>query len=414
MSPPLVPPLAGPGQSALRDTGTLRVAQLTASVSRQAGGLLPIVQRISRILHERGMDVSVLGLADSFTEQDRGGWGPLSPTTLRALPPRAFGYAPGLRRALLAAEADLVHIHGIWMYPSWANLSWSTGTGRPYLVSPHGMLDPWALAHSRLRKRVVAGLYENRHLRRAGCLHALAPSELTAMRKYGLDGPIAIVPNAVDPAAPPSGRIPAWQSEIGSDRKVLLFLGRLHPKKGLMPLLRSLDRLWRDNAAGARSWTLAVAGWDQNDHRRELETFVRERDLQERVRFLGPLHGQDKTDALHAADAFILPSRSEGLPVAVLEAWAHGLPVAMTDACNIDQGFSSDAAVRIALTPEDDLTGLEALFEMSAEGRHQMGERGRQLVDREFRWERIGDQFLALYRWLLREGPRPGFVEGNR
>ena len=414
MSIPLVPSLAGPAPSSRHDFEALRVVQLTASLSRQAGGLLPIVQQISRVLHERGTKVSVLGLADSFTEQDRSGWSPLSPTALRALPPPGFGYAPGLGRALRAADADLVHIHGIWMYPSWANLSWSTRAGRPYLVSPHGMLDPWALMHSRMKKRVVARLYENRHLRRAGCLHALAPAELSAMRKYGLDGPVAIVPNAVDPAAPPSGRLPTWRNGIAPDRKVLLFLGRLHPKKGLMPLLRSLDRLWRENAAGVRNWMLALAGWDQNDHRRELETFVHERGLTERVRFLGPLHGQEKTDALHAADAFILPSRSEGLPVAVLEAWAHGLPVAMTDACNIDQGFSSGAALRIALTPDDDLSGLDTLFELSEADRSRMGERGRELVEREFRWERIGDQFLSLYRWLLGQGPRPDFVEGGR
>ncbi len=390
---------------------SLRILHLTASLSRRGGGLLPIVQRLSQVHQESGSHVSVMGLEDEFSEQDLPGWAPLTPKTFSIWPPKAFGYAPRLRRAIREAYPDLVHVHGLWMYPSWANLASSVAAKRPYVVSPQGMLDPWALANSRLKKRLVAAVFEDRHLRNAGCLHALAPAERAAMREYGLRNPIAIIPNGVDPARPASGRVPAWRSGIPEDQKILLFLGRLHPKKGLLPLLERLDRLWNEPRCRADEWTLVIAGWSQNNHQHELEEWTRERGLQSRVRFAGPLHGQDKTDAFHAADAFVLPSHSEGLPVAVLEAWAHGLPVAMTAACNIEQGFASDAAVQLGWTPDGQLTGLHELFEMSSGGRTEMGDRGLSLVGREFDWRQIGARFLTLYQWLTGDAPVPDFVE---
>lgn len=388
----------------------LSVLQLTASLSRRAGGLLPIVQRISQVLADRDVDVSVMGLEDPFSEEDRGGWSPLQPRTFRTFPPKAFGYAPGLGRALRSTDANLVHIHGLWMYPSWANLA-AAKRSRPYVISPQGMLDPWALANSRLKKRIVATLFEDRHLRGAACLHALSPSERSAMRNYGLKNPIAILPNGVDPAPLASGRDPAWTGRVEHGKRVLLFLGRLHPKKGVLQLLKGLHRLWNGESAAADDWALVVAGWSQNDHQRDLEEFVRQERLGDRVHFVGPLHGQDKTDALRAADAFVLPSWSEGLPMAVLEAWSHGLPVAMTAACNIERGFSAGAAMQLEYGKNEELSGLREFLETPAAALREMGLRGRELVAREFDWRMIGLRFLSLYQWMRGEAPMPDFVE---
>ena len=113
--------------------------------------------------------------------------------------PRAFGYAPELSRALDAARLDLVHTHGLWMYPSVAAAwRWATRWKRPLVVSPHGMLEPWAVRNSAWKKRIAGWLFENRHLRRAACLHALNDAEYEAIRAYGLTNPVAVIPNGVD------------------------------------------------------------------------------------------------------------------------------------------------------------------------------------------------------------------------
>lgn len=139
-----------------------------------------------------------------------------------------------MRGRLESGRLSLLHIHGLWMYPSVACMQWSRGK-RPYLVSPHGMLDGWALRNSAWKKILAARLYENRHLRGAACLNALNESEAASIRAYGLRNPVCIVPNGVD--------LPDQRPTLGGGEKVCLFLGRLHPKKGLPALLSAWAKI---------------------------------------------------------------------------------------------------------------------------------------------------------------------------
>jgi len=294
------------------------------------------------------------------------------------------------------------------MYPSIANRRWAARTRRPYIVAPHGMLDAWALANSAWKKRIAAALFERRHLEGAACLHALCASEADSIRAYGLRNPICIVPNGVDLPAP--GSIPAtapWAGHGADDRRVLLFLGRLHPKKGLRALLDG----WA--AAAPANWRLVIAGWDQGGHQAELESQVDRLNLRDAVRFTGPLHGPAKAAAYGHASGFILPSVSEGLPMTILEAWAHGVPVLMTDACNLPEGFAANAAIRIPTDSDGLARSLLHFTAMTDTERIDLGRRGRDLAAGRFQWARIARELLGVYAWVTGTGPRPDCVRGE-
>jgi poly(glycerol-phosphate) alpha-glucosyltransferase len=124
------------------------------------------------------------------------------------------------------------------MHYSVASLRWGQATRRACIISPHGMLDPWALEYSRWKKRLALWGYERKHLQTASCLHALSKAEAQAMRAIGLSNPICIIPNGIDTAPPESVGAPSWRRRIPADAKVLLYLGRPDPKKGLPNLLR--------------------------------------------------------------------------------------------------------------------------------------------------------------------------------
>src|SRR5207244_469476 len=126
--------------------------------------------------------------------------------------------------------------------------------------------------------------------------------------------------------------------------------------------------------------------------------------------FLGPRFGEEKATAYRNADAFVLPSLSEGLPMAVLEAWAHAKPVLMTPECNLPEGFEANAALPIGTTPEEIAAGLKVLRQMSDKDRSQMGNRGRALVATRFSWPRIGEQMRDVYEWALGGGAVPESV----
>jgi glycosyltransferase involved in cell wall biosynthesis len=376
---------------------------LTGPISRVGGGLSDALRNLALGIEDGNRYApSVMGLSEPNFERDRSLWGKVEAQAFGVRGPRVFGYAPELSRALHLKNPDLLHIHGLWIYPSVAAIRWA-GKGRPYVVSPHGMLDPWALNHSRLKKQISAALYENRHLRGAACLHALNHAEAEAMRAYGLKNPICVIPNGVELPVGPE----AMSSREGKHN--LVYLGRLHPKKGLPLLVEAWCRVQR--RAEESGWHLMIAGWDQLGHQSELEALARKLHSGSSIEFVGPRFGEAKAALFREASAFVLPSLSEGLPMTVLEAWSWGLPVLMTTNCNLPEGERFGAAIAVEADTDAICGALSKLFAMDRVECEAMGARGRRLVREQFRWPRIAQQMTEVYDWVLGRGPLPVCVQ---
>jgi len=355
----------------------------------------------------------VFGISDPNSALDMLDW---QPASVRTFEPqfRAWGYSNQLLPALVRADLDVLSTHGLWKYCSVASNAWHRRTGRPYIVHPHGMLERWALQNSKWKKRIAALLYEDRHLRGPACLRALCEAEARSIRAYGLRNPVCIIPNGVDlPERTESSELKAGNSvlqKFAQGRKILLYLGRLHPKKNVANLIRAWKQTLDAHPQTRKEWVLAIAGWGQAGYECELKKLTSYYGLMGSVGFLGPLFGQEKDAAYRACDAFILPSLSEGLPMAVLEAWAHAKPVMMTPECNLPEGFTAEAASQIGTMPDQIAAGLKQLTEMSDDDRKAMGGRGRTLVATKFSWPRIGEQMRTVYEWVLGSGGTPQSV----
>lgn len=386
----------------------MRTAMLAPYISRRAGGLRDCVLNLSLSLKEgHDVQVDVMSVDDEFAAADRALWDPLSVHLSRPRL-RGFRYAPKLLRELLSINPDIVHTHGLWTYLSIAAVRWSkTGGGRkPYIISPQGMLDAWALQNSGWKKRIASSLFERRHLTQAACLHAVNESEAAAIRSFDLKNPICVIPNGVAlPTLAKELPEPPWKMELDG-RKVVLYLGRLHPKKGLPAFLGA----WKNALPKNEGWLFMLAGWDQGGHRLKLEQLVDELGIADSVHFPGPLFGAQRDAAYRLADAFVLPSFSEGQPLAVLEAWSHALPVLMTAECNLKDGFEADAAIQLKPTVESATQALHSLFSLSETALHKMGLNGRELVKRNFSWPQIAAQMHEVYNWILGRRARPPFV----
>jgi glycosyltransferase involved in cell wall biosynthesis len=369
------------------------------------------VRSLSRFLeNEHDTHVDVISVEDEFSAEDRVPWGGLS-VHLAASKHGAFRYAPGLSRQLSSLTPDLVHTHGLWTYLSVVASRWSKSNGgvtpRPYVISTHGMLDPWALHHSHWKKVMAGFAFERRHLENAACIHAFNQAEAAAIRAFDLKNPICIIPNGVDvPASKAANRTPPWTADIVRGRKVLFYLGRLHPKKGLSILLRG----WKEALKREKDWILVIAGWDQGGHRRKLEQLTRELEIADSVQFIGPLFGEARDTAYKTTDAFVLPSLSEGQPLVVLEAWSHACPVIMTPQCNLPEGFEKQAAIWMSPTVEGAAEALGKLFTLEESALQEMGRRGRDLVMDDFSWSQIASQMFAVYEWLLGRSAPPNCV----
>ena len=391
----------------------MRVGFLVSSVSREAGGLFQSVRGLARAVMSEDVNASAFGISDPNSALDVLNWQPASVRTFETQF-RAWGYSNQLVPALVAADLDILSTHGLWKYCSVASRRWHGRTARPYIVHPHGMLEPWALQNAGLKKRIAALLYENQHLRGAACFRALCEPEAQSIRAYGMRNPICVIPNGVDlPTRFQDSGFGVQDSELmrfAGGRKVLLYLGRLHPKKNLANLIRAWKQALNSGRSSREGWAVAIAGWDQAGYERELKKLTSDYGLSASIRFLGPLFGQNKDAAFHACDAFVLPSLSEGLPMTVLEAWAHAKPVLMTPECNLPEGFATGAALQIGTSTEEIAAGLKQLTKMSDDDRRAMGDRGRTLVATNFSWPRIGEQMRSVYDWMLGGGPTPQTV----
>ncbi len=388
----------------------MKIATLLGSLSRNNGGVSEVARRLAQELAAPGdWQMEVLGLRDEFWEDDRAGWAPLLPRALDPAGPRSFGYAP-FSRALDAFQPELLHVHGLWMYPSLAARRWAQRRRAPCVISAHGMLDRWALANSRWKKRVASVLFERRNLERAACLHAITSAEREAMRAFGLRAPICVIPNAVDlPRAGAAYDAPPWTPE--PERQVLLYLGRLHPKKGLLPLIEGWHLASEAEPRFGREWRLVIAGWDQSHFSDLLQRRVAELGLEHEIHFPGPQFGRAKDAAYHHAAAFVLPSFSEGLPLVVLEAWAHRLPVLMTPECALPIGFAREAALRIEPHPASIRDGLLQLARLTQDERQLLGENGHRLVAADYTWPAVAADMRRVYEWLLQRAPRPTSIQ---
>ena len=378
------------------------IAHVTASLSTAGGGVAEVVSQLSSKQLSQGQKVRCLALADSGKKLDS--WSKESPELSKN--------RKGLLTVLEEIRPEIVHSHGLWSAPSLVVPVVGRRHKTPWIVSPHGMLDEWALQQGRWKKRIALATFEGRHLRKSACLHALCQAEADSCRMLGLSNPIAVIPNGID--------CPEIETEDQtSSVKKLLFLGRVHPKKGLAAAIRA----WSDLDDELRKqWTFVIAGWDQQRHTEELVQLCNSRQLNwtsgtkvrdegDLVQFYGPAFGSDKRKLLGNATAFCLPSQSEGLPMSVLEAWSYRLPVIMTSACNLPEGFSADAAADF---PGADSSlqsqALRTFLSLDPATLASMGQNGRRLAETTFSWETVSESFTELYNWCLGTVPQPSFV----
>ncbi len=331
--------------------------------------------------------------------------------TSQALALRRLWVTPGYRRRLarLAADADLIHSHGVWLNMDAAASAVARKRGIPHVVSPRGQLSPTALKMAAWKKAIAKRLYVDRSLRRAGAIHALTAAECQYARDFGLTNSVAVIPNGIDPTdyqpTPPADAAGARRNELRGKR-LALFIGRIHPSKGLAHLVQA----WCGISGEFGDWQLVIAGPDEVGQLAQLRATLEDRGCAGSVTFTGPVHGQDKLELLAAAELFVLPSFTEGFSMSLLEAMFCGVPILMTPRCNFPEAIEAGAGLCVEPTAAATERGLRELMGKTDEQRREMGRLGKELILKDYTWDRVAEQLLSVYRWLLGAGERPACV----
>lgn len=321
------------------------------------------------------------------------------------------------RMAWPSGDGDtLLHVHGVWEPFLWNAAAAARRAGVPYLVTPHGMLDPWCLRQKHLKKRIALALWARAMLNGADALHALTERERAGWCALRLRTPVWVIANGVDsveselarPNAARQGTDDATSAGVLPARYVL-YLGRLHAKKRVGLLVEAFARYVE--TSGDAETSLVIAGPDDGT-RAEAESLGRAR-LGDRLRFVGPVWGDAKWRLLRGASCVALPSVQEGMSVAVLEALACGVPAVASEAAAVggaDAGVlvvsdSTDHAVRgdATWTDRDVAAWSDSLQRLLADAalHATLGRAARAAAVSRFDWRTIASEMCAAYQSSL-------------
>jgi glycosyltransferase involved in cell wall biosynthesis len=371
---------------------------VTAGLSNAGAGVKTAVEALSKAVADAGVEVRVFGLEDqAWRDGEDATWRGAPAVALKTAGPAALGYAPAMRRALLDWRPDVVHSHGLWMHPARSALQWSKITRKPVVVSPHGMLAPAALKFSRMKKRIAELLYQRDALMFARCAFATSDAEAADVRLYGFGAPIAIIPNGIDAMG--------LRKSDSLKRKSIVYLGRIHPIKGLDCLVKA----WARVECERMDWALRIVGPDEVGHADELRSLIRTLGAQ-RVSIEPPVYGRAKIDLLQEAALFVLPSHNENFGLVVGESLACGTPVISTKGAPWSGLLTHDCGWWIDHGEASLVEALRAAMSTPMGRLTQMGRRGRDWVERDFSWAALGRQASTVYAWAGAGGAQPPFV----
>ncbi len=379
----------------------MKIVQIVPHIGNEASGPSYSTVRLSQSIAALGHEVVLLTVKDELAAETENFRLAVFP---RARFPSSLWRSPALYKALLAESrsAEILHSHSLWVmpnvYPGWVAKKTST----PLVLSSRGTLSERALSHSAIRKRIFWHALQKNVVKEATCLHATSEQEYSDIRRVGLKQPVCIIANGID--------IPDMISNADlvsdkTDLRTLLYLGRLHPIKGIDILIQ----VWSQIAAKRPNWRLRIVGPGKESYVNELKELVSALKAP-RVEFIGAVFGNKKHLEYQRADLFVLPTHSENFGMTVAEALANGTPVVTTKNAPWVGLAEHGCGWWIDLAPDHLKSNLLEATAMESAELNEMGEKGRRWVSRGYNWRAIANQMQDVYNWLLSGGSRPECV----
>ena len=374
----------------------LRVVHIAEDMARIAGGVPAVVTQLTQKLENISVSTQIIhatGDIDNLL---------LSHRALK-LPPSKIGkpwfYSPELRNGLstqsliVEGKSTVFHIHGIWSAPQYYAAEVAYQKGVPFLITPHGMLEPWLWDKQGpmiyMKKKIYWTAFAYPKFKNASTIHAITPLERDSLRKLFPFKRIEVIPNAIELNE-------ITHSEKSEKKKTILFLGRIEPKKGVDLLLHAFSE-----ARLSKDWTVEIVGpvWSDS-YLAKLRAIVAKQGLCDQVIFHGPVFGDAKLALINSAWVLVAPSHSEVVGLVNLEAAERGLPTITTNTTGLYDWESDGGGFLIKPTVESLTNALKKAASWSDEERVDRGFASRELIKKRYSWEAVMPGWLELYSSL--------------
>lgn len=300
-------------------------------------------------------------------------------------------------------QPTIIHTNGIWLPVNSISTQVAQRTNTPLIISPHGMLEPWSMGYKSWRKQIAWNAYQRRDLTSAALIHATAEAERKNIRRLGFSQPITIVPNGVT--------IPTVQATHGQNAKpdrlrTILFLSRIHPKKGLLNLVNAIAH------TQLSGWQINIVGPSELGHKEEVKQAAQKVGVSALFNFVGSVNDQEKWAYYQQSDLFVLPTYSENFGIVIAEALATGIPVITTTGTPWAELKSHRCGWWIPPGVKPLTKALLEATRLNDSERARMGERGRELIKNYYSWEHVAEMMLTTYQFVLGQSTiTPSYID---
>ena len=300
-----------------------------------------------------------------------------------------------LIKEILKINPTIVHLHGLWRVHTRIT-RYLLKAGIPYIISPHGMLDKWALNQSQLKKIISWHLWEKKTCSNSSFIHVLSNRELEAIKKINTSWNYHLIPNGIYMPEKKDLKFneypKCWENKIPKNSKVLLFLGRFHKKKGINELIKAWEVVSQQTYS--KNWWICFVGSGNLKILKNLNSSPKN----QRIIVTKPVYELEKEKVFRNSSAFILSSFSEGLPMAALEAMSYEIPCLISENCNLPEVFNIGAAIKTNPSIIEIIESLKYLFKMKEKEKKRISKLAYEYVSLNHNWSNITSQLNNLYR----------------
>lgn len=391
----------------------MKVLTFITSISLKGGGPSRSVPMLVKGLAELGVDITLMTYwSDDMNTHALDG----TSAKLKVLRPD-FSRSQ-MEEYIISEKFDVIQLQSMWDLRYHIVAKIARKHRIPYIITPRGMLEPWCLSQKKWKKKLAMALYQMKDIKRSACVFTTAEMEALHVRDLGVDVPMVVLPNGIE--------TDSYPCRISKDKvkKQILFLSRIHIKKGIELLIDAFDRIIKKNA-DMDDWTVAIVGNGEEEYIRELKRKVEGLNLRDKVKILAPVFGDAKVKLYQESSIFCLPSYSENFGMVIAEAMSCGVPCITTNGTpwQLLNGEVSTMGANLDILGKNRKTGwcidlnvdnlekvlLEAMT-MKTEALYEMGQKGNLLVQENFNYKSVARKVMQLYSWLLDGGQTPAFV----
>lgn len=389
----------------------MKVLTFISSLSLNGGGPSRSVPILVKGLSEEGVDITLMTICteDMNTHALDG--------TLAKLKILDEGFTQReLEDYILVERFDLIQLQSIWDMPYHQLAKIAQKHQIPYIITPRGMLEPWSLSQKSWKKRLALFLYQMKDLQCAACVFTTAEMEAKHVRELGVRVPISVIPNGIVTEGY------SCRKSIDGVKKQILFLSRVHEKKGIELLIDAYSLLHEDFS----DWSVIIVGNGDAEYIKSLESRVDKLNLQDYIKIQPPVFGEAKTKLYQESSLFCLPSFSENFGMVIAESLSCGVPVITTNGTpwQLLNGETSTMGASLDGLGENRRTGwcidlnvqnleisLREAMSMKSTTLYEMGQRGSRLVNENFNYRAVAKKTKSLYEWILNGGDKPKYVD---